>query len=72
MTLNECLNMEYRIVARCLENKNNDFFEGVRALIVDKDKSPKWKPSKIEDVSDELVDQYFAKLPADRELGLKG
>jgi len=41
---------------------NHDFREGVRALLVDKDKKPQWKPSRLEDVTEEIVDSYF-RLP---------
>lgn len=66
MNLLECLEMEYRMASHCLANK--DFYEGVRALLIDKDKSPKWNPARIEDVSDALVNSHFEKLPAHEEL----
>jgi 3-hydroxyisobutyryl-CoA hydrolase len=66
MTLEECLQMEYRIAVNCLANK--DFYEGVRALLIDKDQKPKWKPEKLSDVSPALVESHFAKLPEDQEL----
>ncbi len=47
-----------------------DFYEGVRAVLVDRDNSPQWTPSTLQDVTDELVDKYFARLPEDRELKL--
>jgi len=51
----------FRIGCNCL--RNNDFPEGVRALLVDKDKNPRWKPDSLEGVTDEMVENYF-KLPA--------
>ena len=57
--------MEYRIAARVLTRP--DFAEGVRAVIVDKDNTPKWDPATPEDVTDELIDSIFAPLPADQE-----
>lgn len=39
--------------------QDHDFCEGVRAQLVDKDKSPQWKPARIADVSEEFVDTYF-------------
>ncbi|HZZ24233.1 MAG TPA: enoyl-CoA hydratase/isomerase family protein [Roseiarcus sp.] len=57
----EALRMDYRIVSRiCV---GHDFYEGVRALIVDKDNRPRWNPppSRVE------IDAYFAHL-GDREL----
>ena len=39
-----------------------DFYEGVRAILVDKDFKPKWSPNKIEDVTDKLVSSHFKSL----------
>jgi enoyl-CoA hydratase len=45
----------------------HDFIEGVRALIIDKDNSPKWDPPTPEAVTDDWIDAIFASLPADKE-----
>lgn len=37
-----------------------EFVEGVRAAIIDKDRNPKWSPSRIEDVTPDIVEKYFA------------
>jgi enoyl-CoA hydratase len=57
--------MEYRIGARVVQK--HDFIEGVRAVIVEKDNAPKWSPSTVEGVSDAMLDEIFAPLPADQE-----
>ena len=57
--------MEYRIASRVLSRP--DFAEGVRAVIVDKDNTPKWDPATPEGVTDDLLDTIFAPLPADEE-----
>ena len=57
--------MEYRIASRVLTRP--DFAEGVRAVIVDKDNAPRWRPATAEGVTDELLDAIFAPLPADEE-----
>jgi enoyl-CoA hydratase len=57
--------MEYRIGARVVHK--HDFIEGVRAVIVDKDNAPKWKPASLDGVSDADLDAIFARLPADQE-----
>jgi enoyl-CoA hydratase len=57
--------LEYRIAARVLMLP--DFAEGVRAVLVDKDRSPKWNPATPEGVSDDLIASIFAPLPADQE-----
>ncbi len=69
-SLEECLNMEYRLTVRLYEH--GEFLEGVRALIVDKDKAPKWNPPRLESVTPAMVDAFFAPLPAAEELGLEG
>ena len=38
---------------------NREFFEGVRALLVDKDKNPKWTHTHVKDVKKEEVDFFF-------------
>lgn len=57
--------MEYRLGARVLVRP--DFAEGVRAVIVDKDQSPKWNPPTPEGVTDDELDAIFAPLPANEE-----
>ncbi|KAJ0914189.1 putative 3-hydroxyisobutyryl-CoA hydrolase [Helianthus annuus] len=59
----QCLIREYRMSCTVIRGKVcRDFFEGCRALLVDKDKNPKWEPSKLELVSNQMVDSYFAPL----------
>jgi enoyl-CoA hydratase len=67
-SLEEALDMEYRLVVRLYED--GEFPEGVRALLVDKDKEPRWKPARLEDLTPEMVAAYFAPLPGGEELGL--
>lgn len=68
MTLPECLKMEYRLASRVLDNK--EFYEGVRALLVEKDNKPKWDPARLEDVSESQINSYFEPLPYNMELQL--
>ncbi len=65
MTFAETMAMEYRLGGRIIGT--NDFQEGVRAVVVDKDNAPKWSPATIEAVSDTAVEALFAPLPADQE-----
>ncbi|MEL6113538.1 MAG: enoyl-CoA hydratase/isomerase family protein [Pseudomonadota bacterium] len=51
------MEMEYALVSNCMAG--HDFFEGVRALIIDKDKAPKWSPPTLAGVSREDVLGYF-------------
>ncbi len=61
MDLGQCLAMEFRLALRVL--KTADFREGVRAALVDKDRSPKWQPSSLAGVGD--LDPFFASLGKD-------
>ncbi|KAF2070816.1 hypothetical protein CYY_007863 [Polysphondylium violaceum] len=60
-SLEDCFFMEYRLAIRSLSN--NEFIEGVRSVVIDKDQKPKWDPSTLEEVSDEYIDHYFSNLP---------
>ena len=62
-SLEECLVREYRAALEVFAG--DDFREGVRAAVIDKDRSPKWSPSRIEDVTPEMVAPYFAEIGAD-------
>jgi enoyl-CoA hydratase len=64
-TFEDNMKIEYRIGARVVVTA--DFIEGVRSVIVDKDRDPKWSPPTLEDVSEALLDEIFAPLPADQE-----
>jgi enoyl-CoA hydratase len=67
-SLEEALNFEYRLVVRLFEH--GEFSEGIRALLVDKDKAPKWNPPRLEDVTDEMVGRLSAPFSRNDELGL--
>jgi len=47
--------------------RRHDFIEGVRAVIIDKDNAPRWSPSSVAAVSEAMLDDIFAPLPADQE-----
>lgn len=67
-TFEESLRMEYRIAQRFMRNKS-DFFEGIRAVLIDRNDPPaRWAPSSLEEVTDEMVDEFFAPLPEGNEL----
>uniref|UniRef100_A0A1B6H0K1 3-hydroxyisobutyryl-CoA hydrolase, mitochondrial n=1 Tax=Cuerna arida TaxID=1464854 RepID=A0A1B6H0K1_9HEMI len=71
MNLKECLQMEYRLAKAALEaTSSSDFYEGVRALLKDKDQNPKWKPTRLEEVTDDMVNKVFLPISADEELKL--
>jgi enoyl-CoA hydratase/carnithine racemase len=57
MSLAECFRMELGLVRQCLIQ--GDFIEGVRAMIIDKDNAPAWRPPFIDDVTDDAVAAMF-------------
>ena len=61
-----CLQAEFRIVSRVVTG--HDFSEGIRAVIVDKDHSPRWRPPALDAVSDADVERYFAPIADELEL----
>lgn len=60
LTLPECLKMDYCLVQHFMQD--HDFYEGVRALLVDKDKSPKWGAETLDQVTEQMVSEYFEPL----------
>lgn len=64
-TIEEALRTEYRIVSHL--RTGHDFFEGVRAMLVDKDKAPQWVPATLAEVEDADLDAYFGE-PAGGDL----
>jgi enoyl-CoA hydratase/carnithine racemase len=57
MSLADCFRMELNMVQQCFIQ--GDFLEGVRAMIIDKDNSPRWMPSRIEDLTEDAVEAFF-------------
>lgn len=66
LTMDECMQMEYRLVNRFL--RQYDFYEGIRAVIIDKDQKPIWDPDTLEAVDNAMVEKYFAPLVNQKEL----
>lgn len=69
LTFREGISQELRCVIRIRDG--HDFFEGVRAVIVDKDNAPKWKPARIEDVDPDYVAEHFANLGDQKQTFLR-
>jgi enoyl-CoA hydratase len=61
LDFDSAMRLEYRLVHRFMAG--HDFREGVRALLIDKDRHPKWRPDRLPDVTEAMVDSYFAPLP---------
>jgi enoyl-CoA hydratase len=61
----EVMVMEMRIAARLVAA--HDFTEGVRAVILEKDNAPAWRPASLEEVTDQMLKAVFAPLPPGEE-----
>jgi len=59
-SLAAALDMEYTLVQHAL--RNDDFYEGVRALLIDGDKKPQWRPADLASVKDADIDKWFRPL----------
>lgn len=57
MSLADCFKMEMALSMNFMENE--DFYEGVRSVLVDKDRSPKWKYNVLEQIPEEQVARFF-------------
>ena len=68
LTMVETMQLEYRMVNRFMAG--SEFYEGVRALLVDKDKSPNWQPAELQAVSESMVEAFFQ--PLEQEFCLEG
>jgi enoyl-CoA hydratase/carnithine racemase len=60
---------DYRLSLACIAG--HDFVEGIRAAIVDKDRKPVWRPDRLEDVTEAVMDRHFDAIGG-RELKLDG
>jgi enoyl-CoA hydratase/carnithine racemase len=65
LSMRECMRMEFRILNRMLEG--HDFYEGIRAVLIDKDNKPAWKPAAVAGLDHRDIDRYFESL-GDKEL----
>jgi len=60
LDFDSCITMEYRLSQSCMAG--HDFYEGIRAVLVDKDQAPQWQPAAIAEVDDETIERAFHSL----------
>jgi enoyl-CoA hydratase len=63
--LDAALALEYRLTQHVMAG--HDFYEGIRAMLIDRDRKPQWRPASLAEVPQSMVDGYFAPI-GDREL----
>ncbi|OAN50839.1 enoyl-CoA hydratase [Paramagnetospirillum marisnigri] len=63
MAFDKAIAREYRLACRFLAGR--DLYEGIRAQVVDKDRSPRWSPANLSEVDDLAVEAYFSPLVGD-------
>ncbi|MGE0152778.1 MAG: enoyl-CoA hydratase/isomerase family protein [Reyranellaceae bacterium] len=63
MSFEDIMTMEYRMSQGCMAG--HDFYEGVRAVLIDKDNSPKWNPAGLAEVGEDIVARHFAPVSND-------
>ncbi len=61
MDFEDCMIQEYRLSQSMLGDDN--FYEGIRSVLVDKDRNPRWTPDRVEAVSDAEVERHFEPPP---------
>lgn len=63
----DIMTMEYRLADRSF--RGHDLFEGIRAVVIDKDGAPKWNPTTLDAVSEADVDEYFQPVAGEPDFG---
>jgi enoyl-CoA hydratase len=63
MSFEACMQTEFRIVSRVVYG--HDLYEGIRAVIIDKDNTPQWRPRTLAEVSGADVARHFAPLASE-------
>ena len=56
----QCLQLEYHLMCHFIQA--HDFFEGIRAVLIEKNQAPLWRPAQLSELSQEDVDAYFLPL----------
>ncbi|KAL4199019.1 hypothetical protein AMTRI_Chr03g142830 [Amborella trichopoda] len=68
-TLEECMKKEFRLTMNILRQViSGDVYEGIRALVIDKDNAPKWDPPTLNQVRNENLDKVFQPFQEEMEL----
>ena len=60
LSFDQIMQMDFNIAHGFLYS--HDFYEGVRAVLVDKDQAPKWQPPNLSDIGDADVAKFFTEI----------
>ena len=66
LSFEACMTIEYRIVSHIL--KGNDFYEGVRSVLIDRDNAPNWRPGSLAELDEAAIAAHFDTVPEDGDL----
>jgi enoyl-CoA hydratase len=66
LDFDECMRMEFRVASRVA--RGHDFYEGIRSVIIDKDRMPRWQPDSLAAVTRDDVERHFEPLDAELDL----
>jgi enoyl-CoA hydratase len=66
LDFDQCMRTEFRVASRVA--KGHDLYEGIRSVIIDKDRTPRWQPSSLQAVSPGDVEDHFAPIAAELDL----
>lgn len=59
MEFDDCIQLEYCLTRRFIQGP--DFYEGIRALLIDKDQTPHWQPAELHEISSAYIEDFFRK-----------
>ncbi len=68
LSFEDGMRTEFRIVSKILTG--NDFYEGVRSVLIDRDNAPRWRPESLAEVSDAEIAAHFTTVPKGGDLAL--
>lgn len=60
LSFEDAMRLEWRLVNRIIAG--HDFYEGTRAVVIDKDQKPAWRPARLDEVTEAMIEAYFAPL----------
>ena len=59
MTMHDAMQMEFKLCYSFQHDLNSDFYEGIRAAVLDKDKRPIFRHKRVQDVTQHEIEEYF-------------